>query len=193
MKFRILNLRNKFTYLVKTALWRYQQSLTSSTLYWHCFVASRREMSSLHSSLLALFIPREITLLHPRRLAGWISLLPLLLRFRTLLYLHVNLIKAIRVAITISTSSRFQWESWITWNCNCCLSLYVFYKFLEEPVMVNTQFHQCNPSIIFCRWNDAKRRYPDCIYLKWNSNNLLQCMRSVTYSREIKKKIRWVK
>jgi hypothetical protein len=41
--------------------------------------------------------------------------------------------------------------------------LYVFYKFLGEPVMINPQFHQCNPSIIFCRWNDAKRRYPDWI------------------------------
>ena len=83
--------------------------------------------------------------------------------FELCLYLHVNLIKEIRVAITISPSSRFQWESWmITWSCNCCLSLYVFYKFLGEPVMT-TQFHQCNPSIIFCVWNDAIRRYPDWI------------------------------
>ena len=41
--------------------------------------------------------------------------------------------------------------------------MYVFYKFLGEPVTTNPQFHQCNPSIIFCRWNDAKRRYPDWI------------------------------
>ena len=101
-----------------------------------------------------------ITLLR-LRLAARISLLPLPLRFRTLLYLHVNLIKEIRVAITISPSCKFQWESWITWSCNCCLSLYVFYKFLGEPVMANPQFHPCNPSIIFCQWNDAKRRYPN--------------------------------
>ena len=183
MKFKIFHLRNNFTYLVKTAIWRCPQSLTSSALYRsmlpascapssffsiidrHCFVACRHLMSQLHSSLFEVVIPREIILLRLRCLAGRIFLLPLPLCFQTLLYLRVNLIKEIRVAITISPSCKFQWESWITWSCNCCLSLYVFYKFLEEPVMTNPQFHQCicNPSIIFCRWNDAKRRYPDWI------------------------------
>ena len=69
--------------------------------------------------------------------------------FRTLLFLPVNPIKEIRVAISISSPSRFQWKSWLTSRCNCCLFLYIFSKFLENLSRSIHNFNNRNPSIIF--------------------------------------------